>query len=83
MWFRYAKLICMTLDTYLKRPNAKSLTELSVEIGVSKGRLSQLRDAEEWPAELALKVEAATGGAINASAISKLVRDARSTGRAA
>ena len=73
----------MTLGTYLKRDGAKSLTALAGELSISKGRLSQLRDDTEWPPELALKVEAATGGAINASAISSIVRQARQTGAAA
>lgn len=73
----------MTLGTYLKRTGAKSLTALAGELSISKGRLSQLRDETEWPPELALKVEAATGGAINASAISSIVRQARQTGAAA
>ena len=67
----------MTLDTYLTAPDAKSLTALSLEIGVSKGRLSQLRNATEWPPELALKVEAATSGALNASLLSCVVAQAR------
>ena len=67
----------MTLDTYLQRPEAKSLTVLSREVGVSKGRLSQLRDTTEWPADLALKVEAATEGAMDASALSAIVARAR------
>lgn len=67
----------MTLDTYLRSPDAKSLTDLSVEIGISKGRLSQLRNAREWPPELALSVEAATGGALSASVLSSTVAKAR------
>ena len=67
----------MTLDTYLSRADAKSLTALSVAIGVSKGRLSQLRNARDWPAELALKAEAATEGVLNASALSPVIAQAR------
>lgn len=67
----------MTLDTYLKRDDAKSLTALSVEIGVSKGRLSQLRDALDWPPDLALRIEDATAGALNASLLSPTVAKAR------
>ncbi len=73
----------MTLAAYLKRPGAKTLTALAAELDVSKGRLSQLRDSNEWPAELALAAEAATGGAISASALSKTVARARQTGAAA
>lgn len=67
----------MTLDRYLGTPDAKTLTALSLEIGVSKGRLSQLRFSREWPAELALKVEEATGGALSASALSDTIKRAR------
>lgn len=67
----------MTLSDYLGAPGAKTLTALSVEVGVSKGRLSQLRDATEWPPELAMKVEKATDGALNATVLSKVVADAR------
>lgn len=67
----------MTLDTYLAGSGAKSLTALSVAVGISKGRLSQLRNATEWPPELAMKVEAATNGALNASALSSVVAQAR------
>lgn len=66
-----------TLDTYLKSPGAKSLTALSAELDISKGRLSQLRNADEWPPELALKVEQATAGALNAAKLSHLVAKAR------
>jgi DNA-binding transcriptional regulator YdaS (Cro superfamily) len=67
----------MTLDIYLTLPGAKSLTALSAEIGVSKSRLSQLRASTSWPPELALKAEAATGGALNASILSDVVAQAR------
>lgn len=67
----------MTLDKYLSSTGAKSLTALSVAVGISKGRLSQLRNATEWPPELAMKVEAATDGALNASSLSPVVAQAR------
>lgn len=67
----------MTLDAYLASPGAKTLTALSLEIGISKGRLSQLRHERAWPPELALKIEEATGGALNASELSELVAKAR------
>ena len=73
----------MTLDAYLKEPSAKSLTALSAEIGVSKARLSQLRNATEWPPELAMKVEQATGGLLDASILSATVAKARDGLRAA
>lgn len=67
----------MTLSDYLNAPGAKTLTALSLEVGVSKGRLSQLRDLTEWPPELALKIEKATDSALNATDLSKVVADAR------
>lgn len=67
----------MTLDTYLSQPDAKTLTALSLEIGISKGRLSQLRSATDWPPELALKVERATEGKVSASVLSPVIAEAR------
>ena len=67
----------MTLDKYLGTDGAKSLTALSIEIGVSKGRLSQLRSSTDWPAELAMKVERATLRAVDASDLSPTVAAAR------
>ena len=72
----------MTLATYLTRPGAKSLTALATEIGISKGRLSQLRTSQDWPPELALKVEQMTGGGVNASDICPVIAQARQTGAA-
>ena len=63
----------MTLDHYLKQPDAKSLTALALEIGISKGRLSQLRCSTDWPARLALDVERVTGGLVGASELSHVV----------
>lgn len=67
----------MLLDTYLKRQGAMSLTTLSDKIGVSKGRLSQLRNSKEWPPELALKAEEATLGILSASKLSPVIKMAR------
>jgi hypothetical protein len=67
----------MTLDRYLATSGAKSLTALSLEIGVSKGRLSQLRHSTDWAPDLALKIETATDGALNASLLSQVVARAR------
>lgn len=67
----------MTLSQYLDRSDAPSLTDLSARLGVSKGRLSQLRDATDWPPDLALKVEAETGGALDASLLSPIIARAR------
>jgi DNA-binding transcriptional regulator YdaS (Cro superfamily) len=67
----------MTLNEYLERAGSKSLTALSGEVGVSKGRLSQLRNATEWPPELALKIEAATNGMLSATQLSGVIAQAR------
>lgn len=73
----------MNLDAYLAGKHAMSLTDLARELGVSKGRLSQLRKSTDWPPELALAVESKTGGALNASILSPTVAKARQTGAAA
>ena len=67
----------MTLDAYLKKPGALTLTALSDKIGVSKGRLSQLRKSKDWPPELAMKIEQATGGSLSASLLSPVIKQAR------
>jgi len=67
----------MTLAAYLESPNALALTALAEAVGISKGRLSQLRDSREWPPSLALAVERETGGALNASLICPVVAAAR------
>lgn len=54
-----------------------SLTALAKAVGVSKGRISQLRDSLDWPPELALKVEDATGGDVSASDICPVIAKAR------
>jgi len=69
----------MTLSKYLSRDGALSLTDLSLKMGVSKGRLSQLRDATDWPPELAMKAEEHTAGALDAAILSPLVARARKT----
>jgi DNA-binding transcriptional regulator YdaS (Cro superfamily) len=73
----------MTLETYLSRKDAMTLTALAAVLGVSKGRLSQLRKSTDWPAELALAAESKTGGALNASSLSPTIAKARQTGAAA
>jgi DNA-binding transcriptional regulator YdaS (Cro superfamily) len=67
----------MTLDQYLAADGAVTLTALSASLGISKGRLSQLRTATEWPAELALTAERETNGALNASHLSSVIAKAR------
>lgn len=68
-----------TLDAYLARKDAKKLTDLAIEMGISKARLSQLRNSRDWPPALALKVEEATGGKLSASELSRVILDARRT----
>ena len=67
----------MTLSQYLDTPGAPSLTDLSARLGISKGRLSQLRDATDWPPDLALKAETETSGILNASELSPIIARAR------
>ena len=69
----------MDLDAYLAEPGAQSLTALSAAVGISKGRLSQLRRATDWPAELAMRIERATDGAVDAGRLSPVVAEARRT----
>lgn len=65
------------LDTYLGSPDAMKLTALAEAVGISKGRLSQLRDKTDWPPMLALAVERETGHAIDAAALSPVIAAAR------
>lgn len=67
----------MTLDAYLAQPGAKSLTALALEVGVSKGRLSQLRLQTRWPPALALRVEEATSNVVDAASLSDVVAQVR------
>ncbi len=54
-----------------------SLTDLSARLSISKGRLSQLRDATDWPPDLALRAEEETSGAIDAADLSPVIARAR------
>jgi hypothetical protein len=72
----------MTLDDYLGSPAALSLTELSAACGVSKGRLSQLRAKDgkappDFPPDLALRIERATDGCVDAALLSSVIRSSR------
>lgn len=72
----------MTLREYLATDGALSRTELCEKLVISSGRLSQLNDAtnggkDEWPADLALKAEEATGGVLDASELSSIIARAR------
>lgn len=68
----------MTLQDYLDRPDALSRSELCEALGISNGRFSQLKnDGKDWPPELALKAEEATGGLLSASDLSGIIAQAR------
>jgi hypothetical protein len=67
----------MTLDAYLRGEDAMTLTKLAGEVGVTKGRLSQLRNSTDWPPDLAMEAERATAGRLNASLLSPVVARAR------
>jgi hypothetical protein len=68
----------MTLSEYLDREGSPSLTDLSAKLGISKGRLSQLKSStDDWPPDLALKVEEETGGALDAGKLSSIIARAR------
>ncbi len=66
----------MTLAAYLNQPGNKA-GDLARAIGVSDGRLSQIKGGEPCPPELALKIEAATKGVVSASALSHVIALAR------
>ena len=67
----------MDLKTFLDAPGAPSRAELCKTLGISQGRLSQLRDSTDWPPDLALRIENATGGALSASTLSPVIAQAR------
>lgn len=68
----------MTLDQYLKSDGAPSLTDLAAAIGISKGRLSQLKGEDgAWPPDLALTAEEKTEGRLDAAALSSVIARAR------
>lgn len=67
----------MDFTEYLARDDAKSLTQLAEETGVSLSRLSQLKGKGGWTAELALDIERATGGLVDAGRLSATVKRAR------
>lgn len=67
----------LSLSQFLDTAGAPSLTDLAEKIGISKGRLSQLKSETDWPPDIALKIEAATNGAIDASAVSTIIQRAR------
>lgn len=66
----------MTLLEYLKRPGAMNRAEICDGLGITPGRLSQLK-AAPWPPELALKMEKLTRGALSASDLCPVIKQAR------
>ena len=66
----------MTLSQYLEADGSLSRNDLCAKLGITKGRLSQLKDAD-WPPDLALKAETETAGALNASDLSPIIARAR------
>jgi len=66
----------MTLTTYLERPDAMKPSQLAAALGVSRSRITQLKD-KPWPPELALAAEKATGGALDAASLSPIIKQAR------
>jgi hypothetical protein len=67
----------MNLQEYLALDKSPSLTELSEKMGISKGRLSQLRTSLNWPPELAMTAEIESGGALDAAHLSPIIAQAR------
>lgn len=68
----------MNLTAYFERPDAMKASQLAAKLGISKGRMSQLKD-KPWPPELALAAEKATEGALDAAQLSPVVAEARAT----
>ena len=73
------RIVVVTID----RPDAMNATQLAEALGISKGRMSQIRTGGQWPVELALAAERVTGGALDASLLNPLVAQARTSGAAA
>jgi DNA-binding transcriptional regulator YdaS (Cro superfamily) len=72
----------MTLDHYLKAETGR-LTRLAAACGVTPGRITQIRQGAGCSATLALKIEAATVGIIDAATLSKDVASVRTQDAAA
>ncbi len=66
----------MTLAAYLDQPENRA-GDLARAIGVSGGRLSQIKTGGTCPPDVALRIEAATKGAVSASALSHVIALAR------
>ncbi len=71
--------------TLLEQCRSAGLTlgALAQKVGVTTGRLSQINGGQTCPADLALKIEAATDGAISAAVLSPIIGAARRPEQAA
>ena len=65
----------MRLDEYLEREGL-TRAAMAERLGITAGRLSQLRNAE-WPVSLALRLERETGGEVRAETVCALVQQIR------
>lgn len=68
----------MDFAQYLASDHALSLTEIANRTGVSLGRISQLKRSGAWTPEMALAVEQATDGVVDASQLNDTIKRARS-----
>ena len=81
--FTCAKQFCgydcgMTLTEYLKKSDSLTASQLASSLGVSAGRITQLKaDGADWPAHLAMDAEKITEGALDAAKLSSAVKRAR------
>ena len=67
-----------TIDDFLiLKPSRMPLKELAERCKVSSGRISQLRHAQTIPPELALDLEDATEGFLDAAELSPVIARAR------
>lgn len=67
----------MTLDKYFKKPGSMNLTTMAKRLDYTKGRLSQLRFSNDMPPKIALQIEKLTDGELDASKLSKVIKEAR------
>lgn len=68
----------MTLTEYLKKSDSLTASQLASSLGVSAGRITQLKaDGADWPAHLAMDAEKLTEGALDAAKLSSAVKRAR------
>lgn len=67
----------MTLTQYLAEPGAMTARALAKAMGVTPGRISQLKSRGNWSPELALAAELATGGKLDAALLHPTIAMAR------